>query len=235
MTVLAPTSHDPSRTHSDLELETEPAVHDLTSSRPSLNLGCGRDVRPRSRGWTNMDAFYEDPAVVRHDMVRTPWPFPDNAFERVYASHVLEHTPVLYRERDGVKRDVLFDVMEEVHRVLTPGGLFHLRVPLAGTGLAYGHPQHYRHVHPGWFTYFSPTHPENYYSTARFTIEAITRRPFGTRLPGWLPLGKSRLGLLEHVTARLPWTRRVLGNRCELDVRLRCVKTRDDTNGGARS
>lgn len=48
-----------------------------------------------------------------------PLPFPDNTFDEVYASHVLEHIPWT--------RTV--NALKEAHRVLKPGGLLEIWVP----------------------------------------------------------------------------------------------------------
>ncbi len=55
---------------------------------------------------------------IRHDL-SSPLPFPDSSIAKVQAQDVLEHLPL---ER------VPF-VLDEIHRVLKPGGVFRLSVP----------------------------------------------------------------------------------------------------------
>jgi len=160
---------------------------------------------------------------VRHDLLSIPWPFPDGAFDLVYASHVLEHVPPIVVERDGVKRDVLFLVFEEIHRVLKPGGRLALRVPWGSTQAALSHIQHYRQFRPEWLHYFHPEHEERHYSRARFVVERW-RRTRGTtslRAPySWRIRG---LPLTQHLAIRLPFLRWLLEVPSELDATLRKV------------
>lgn len=84
-----------------------------------LNLGCGKDVR---EGWVNVDK-YPHPGVTACDLDASPLPFQDATFEYIFASHVLEHV----LQFDGV--------MFELHRILTRGGLLHVRVPYGLRGM----------------------------------------------------------------------------------------------------
>jgi SAM-dependent methyltransferase len=64
----------------------------------------------------------KDPATrpdVCHD-IETPWPFGDNAFGEIRAHHILEH---IHTEKKTF-------VMYEAWRVLKPGGILDIEVPL---------------------------------------------------------------------------------------------------------
>lgn len=195
-----------------------------------LNLGCGHDIRPVDAGWTNLDGFVDHKDVLRWDVLKTPWPLNDDAFDAVCASHVLEHIPTRFRLRDGVERDILFDVMEEIHRVLKPGGILHLRTPWAGSRQDFAHPQHYRHWRPEWFGTFHPDGAENYYSTARFTVHSWRRNLFGVRGANSLRFGASGLGLTDHLAHRVPLLRPLLMERGELEAFLVAVKAQGSTD-----
>lgn len=80
-----------------------------------LNLGCGDRFHP---AWINADHLPAAPEVLPVDASR-PLPFPDAAFEAVYASHVLEHLSPA-----GGRR-----LLSEIRRVLAPGGTVRLVVP----------------------------------------------------------------------------------------------------------
>lgn len=171
-----------------------------------LNLGSGEDVRPASEGWVNMDGYVAGPGVIRHDFVATPYPFPDNHFDYVYASHVLEHIPPIFRRWNGVQRDVLYDVMEEIHRILKPGGVLHVLVPYGNSSFAMSNPQHYRQWRPEWFRFFNRQGMEAVeYQRADLRLERLRLNKSGFRLRHRLLMGKSRLGLAEHLLERLPW------------------------------
>jgi SAM-dependent methyltransferase len=80
-----------------------------------LNLGCGSRYHP---AWTNVDFAPDDPAVLSHDL-RKGIPFPDEEFDVVYHSHVLEH----------FGRRAARDFLRECLRVLKPGGTLRVAVP----------------------------------------------------------------------------------------------------------
>ena len=89
-------------------------------SQPSLqlkylNLGCGRRFHP---AWTNLDLIPSDPSVRAHNVLQGV-PYPDEFFEVVYHSHVLEHLPHAAAPA----------FLKECHRVLCPGGILRVVVP----------------------------------------------------------------------------------------------------------
>ena len=78
-----------------------------------LHLGCGVHRLP---GWINVDASGGELAMD----LRWPLPFGDGTVRYVFAAHVAEH---LYRNSE------LPRFLEEVRRVLEPGGVFRVVVP----------------------------------------------------------------------------------------------------------
>lgn len=86
----------------------------LTVSFSKLNLGCGDDYRA---GYHNIDIRPEvDPdEVVNLD--EFPWPWPDDAYEVVLASHVIEHLSDQHR------------ALRELSRIAEPGGIVRIRSP----------------------------------------------------------------------------------------------------------
>lgn len=80
-----------------------------------LNLGCGDRFHP---DWINIDFVSRHKGVQEHNLL-LGIPFPDNHFDVVYHSHVLEHFP----KASGV----LF--ISECNRVLKPGGVIRVVVP----------------------------------------------------------------------------------------------------------
>src|SRR5438552_1725856 len=80
-----------------------------------LNLGCGSRFHP---AWENVDFVAADSSVRVLDL-RERTPYPENAFDVVYHSHVLEHFP----------RSRALEFLRECHRVLKPGGVLRVAVP----------------------------------------------------------------------------------------------------------
>lgn len=191
-----------------------------TDTPMRLNLGCGNDFRP---GWVNADGFLTRPDIIKVDISSFPYPWADNTFDEVLMSHVLEHVPIIYRDHNGTQRDIIFNVFEEVHRILKPGGLWRIRVPYAGTQMAFCHPQHYRQIQPSWAGYVDPTHgDEAYYSTARFKMTKWRRNRMGMRADGSFPI--RNLGLTSHLKDRLPFLTPFLVRKDELEMWWQAVK-----------
>lgn len=96
----------------------------------NLEIGGGHLVQP---GWTNLDPVNGDGEWKRYAQ-DTPWPTGDDSVSAIRASHVMEHVPA------GADR---IAVMNEAHRVLKPGGVLEIIVPLlVGTWHAVADPTH---------------------------------------------------------------------------------------------
>lgn len=80
-----------------------------------LNIGCGHRYHP---DWENIDVDPASPEVKKVDIIKG-LPYPDNSFDVVYHSNVLEHLPVAL----GTK------MTAECIRVLKPGGILRISVP----------------------------------------------------------------------------------------------------------
>lgn len=80
-----------------------------------LNLGCGHH---HLRHWVNVDFSATAPGVIAHNL-NSGIPFPEQNFDVVYHSHVLEH---FSREQGAF-------FMRECFRVLKPGGIVRVLVP----------------------------------------------------------------------------------------------------------
>lgn len=83
-----------------------------------LDLGCGDN---KKEGFTGVDKFKTPSVDVVHDLLEYPWPFKDNSVEEVHSSHFLEHVPGMDRPR----------FMEELYRILVPGGKASIITPYA--------------------------------------------------------------------------------------------------------
>jgi predicted SAM-dependent methyltransferase len=80
-----------------------------------LNLGCG----PRfHEAWINLDFHSVHPCVKQHNLLKGI-PYPDDTFDVIYHSHVLEHFTK--------KQAQIF--MKECFRALKPGGIIRVIVP----------------------------------------------------------------------------------------------------------
>jgi ubiquinone/menaquinone biosynthesis C-methylase UbiE len=123
-----------------------------------LNLGASKDIRPYAEGWRNCDIARGPGIDVSFD-ANKPWPFPNEYFEEIYASHVLEHLWNLNL------------VMKEANRVLKPGGLFEVKVPYGGVSWSNPDPNHVRFFVPETMQYYLQGNGTN------TTLEADWERP----------------------------------------------------------
>src|SRR3990167_6363738 len=81
-----------------------------------LNLGCGSDIRD---GYINVDARTLPGVNLVYDLMNLPWPFDDGSCDEVLMLDFFEHIP---HAKNGA-------VLDEVWRVLRPGGTVTIQVP----------------------------------------------------------------------------------------------------------
>lgn len=128
-----------------------------------LNLGAGNDIR---EGYINHDIVQLQKIDVVHDLNVYPWPFDTCSCDEIIMKDVLEHL------------DNFVKALEELHRVLKPGGKVYISVPYWNSANAYIDPTHKRGFHEHTFRFFDPSQSHcmerPYYSKARFNIEDET-------------------------------------------------------------
>jgi predicted SAM-dependent methyltransferase len=111
-----------------------------------LNLGAGNDIRA---GYINHDIAELSGIDLTHNLDHYPWPWPKNSFDEILAMDILEHL------------DNFVSAMEELHRILKPGGVVMIRVPYWNHSCAYIDPTHKRGFHEKTFHFFDID--SNYY------------------------------------------------------------------------
>uniref|UniRef100_A0A6M3L8X1 Putative methyltransferase n=1 Tax=viral metagenome TaxID=1070528 RepID=A0A6M3L8X1_9ZZZZ len=128
-----------------------------------LNLGCGTDIREK---YFNVDRFKLPGVNFIHDLSIAPWPFGNDSVDEILMYHVLEHLP------DTV------EAMEELWRILKPGGRAYIRVPFWNSAGAFGDPTHKRYFRRETFDFFDPdkAHRRDYYSVAKFKVRCLSYR-----------------------------------------------------------
>lgn len=80
-----------------------------------LNIGCGHRYH---KDWENIDVEPASDEVKKVNIIKG-LPYPDNSYDVVYHSNVLEHLPRTMGE----------DMTRECYRVLKPGGVLRINVP----------------------------------------------------------------------------------------------------------
>lgn len=127
-----------------------PEVTCVSTQRRELLLGCGHRKRKFLSGTDigpleNPVTLDIDPATqpdVQHDLEVLPYPFPNDTFNEIWASHVLEHCG-----RQGDWR-FFFAQWNEFWRILKPGGRFFAAVPALHSPWVWGDPGHSRVIQP---------------------------------------------------------------------------------------
>lgn len=125
-----------------------------------LDVACGANKTP---GFVGMD--YQDlPGVdIIHDLAVLPWPLPDDSVIRAIASHYVEHIPkvVYYQGNDGKFHSYLpfISFMNEMWRVMKPGGEFAIAAPHGYSPGFLQDPTHTAGLNEATWYYFNPEHP----------------------------------------------------------------------------
>lgn len=122
---------------------TEAELLALSPETVMLEMGVGQ--RPVWQGSITVDVNPRSKASIVHDLNSLPYPFPDNHFDIVLAEHVIEHLT------DVIK------VIEEVHRILKPGGRFYIEVPHFSSCHQHTDLTHLHAFSVRSFDYFCPT------------------------------------------------------------------------------
>jgi SAM-dependent methyltransferase len=147
---------------------------------PILDIGCGINKYPGSIG---LDRNLATRADVIADVDHFPFPFRDNSFREIRATHVIEHVA------DVIK------TVEDIHRLLTPGGQAVIVTPHYTDFSSFCDPTHRWHLNSFSLRYFGKDDAGyGYYSKARFR-EISTRV---TLLSVWRYLGFELLVNASH-------------------------------------
>ena len=121
-----------------------------------LNLGCGKVRIPNCIGVDRVKiSSYVD---VVHDLDVVPYPFHKNSVDEIHMYHVLEHL------HDPIKK------IEEIYRILKPGGILHLRVPHFSSMGAFTDLTHIRPFGYQSFDCLVPTDYQHFYTKSEFNI-----------------------------------------------------------------
>jgi SAM-dependent methyltransferase len=109
----------------------------------SLDLGCG----PKPKNPFSADEVMGvdiredlDNNIFKADIVKDGIPFPDNSFDYVTAYDFIEHIPRIAYTPD--QRYPFIEVMNEIFRVLKPGGKFFSHTPAYPKAEAFQDPTH---------------------------------------------------------------------------------------------
>ena len=104
----------------DSEREQDPTFR-------KANLGSGTKVFRPDHGWVNVDQFCDpDHGIVQWDLCQFPYPFPDDHFDLLFMSNVLEHIPPRHPDVQG---ELWYSLIQELFRITKPGGYWEIHGP----------------------------------------------------------------------------------------------------------
>ena len=105
-----------------------------------LDIACGQNKMPDHFG---VDIAPGENVDMVWDLENFPWPIPDNSVDEAVCNHYIEHT------KDLIK------FMNEVYRILKPGGRVHFRAPYYNSMRAWQDPTHTRAISEATFLYYN--------------------------------------------------------------------------------
>jgi SAM-dependent methyltransferase len=122
----------------------------------ALDLGCGNTPRNpyQAKYFYGVDVVDTgNPDVKVADLAIEPIPFEDNSIDFITAFDFVEHIPrIIYI--DGKKRQPFIELMNEIWRVLKPGGIFRAHTPAYPHKEAFVDPTHVNFITEDTVRYF---------------------------------------------------------------------------------
>jgi SAM-dependent methyltransferase len=105
-----------------------------------LDLACGQN---KTEGYFGIDIFPGDKVDAVVDLEQFPWPIESDSVEDVVCNHYIEHTSDLMK------------FMNEVYRILKPGGRIKVVAPYYTSIRCWQDPTHKRAISDATFLYFN--------------------------------------------------------------------------------
>jgi hypothetical protein len=104
-------------------------VKEVKKELLKLDLGCGQNKKP---GFKGADIWRGEGVDFVVDLFKLPLPWKDETVEEIFGSHFFEHMPQHLR----------FGFMDELYRILIPGGKIEFITPYATSKRAVQDPTH---------------------------------------------------------------------------------------------
>lgn len=120
-----------------------------------LNLGCGAKYLT---GYVNCDVVKTIKADKYFNLEEFPYPFKENSVKEVLMDNVLEHM------------DDVVGVVDEVYRILRPGGVLKVYVPYGKTDWAFQDPTHKHYFTEKSVNYFLTGSDYHFYTKSDFVL-----------------------------------------------------------------
>lgn len=110
-----------------------------------LDVGCGEGKNP---GFVGLDRQRLPGVDIVHDLERFPYPIPESICLSITASHIVEH----------IKPWLFIPMMNELWRIMKPGGRLAIAHPYGVNELYVQDPTHCNPCNENTWLYFDPRH-----------------------------------------------------------------------------
>ena len=133
-----------------------------------LDIGAGQN---KQEGFVGLDIEPHKGVDIVQDCEEFPWSLPDECVILATASHLLEHI--------NPHKGVFIQFMNEVWRIMKPGGEFAFVVPFAGSPGYWQDPTHVNPINRNTLAYFDPIDPKlgnqlyNFYRPKPWKIKVV--------------------------------------------------------------
>jgi SAM-dependent methyltransferase len=135
-----------------------------------LDIGCGANKQP---GFVGMDIRDVEGVDIVHDVESYPWPLPDECVLMAMASHLVEHiNPAQFG---------FINFMNEVWRIMKPGGEFAVSCPHGRSSGYLQDPTHCNMLNEATWAYFAPEHSSGLwgiYKPQPWRVKHLSWRPW---------------------------------------------------------
>jgi predicted SAM-dependent methyltransferase len=122
-----------------------------------VDLACGDNKR---EGFIGVDFVETSSTDVVFDLQTYPWPFEDNSVDEINCSHYVEHIPHNIMNPND-RRDGWIQFMDEVYRILKPGGKATITTPYYTSIRADQDPTHCRSISEASYYYVNKEWRDN--------------------------------------------------------------------------
>lgn len=148
-----------------------------------LDIGGGENPQPN---FVNMDIRDLPGVDIVHDAEVYPWPLPDGCVLAAMASHLIEH---IDPHKGGFIR-----FMDEVWRVMKPGGEFAIACPHGSSQGYLQDPTHCNPCNEATWAYFDPEEP----NTGGQLWQIYKPRPWRIKYLSWSPAANIEVVLVKR-------------------------------------